>query len=195
MQDLIKQSFTESIQSKIVAADMLADAIENAAQTIVNCLLQDKKVICCGDGIAYGVAATFTSMLVQPAGATRPSLPAVLLQGNNTQLSVSAGYNQAEYIYAEQLKIVAQPGDVLLVLASDPNNAVLTRTMEAAVANDMIIIAITGDDGGEVAGLISTNDIEIKIPANKPVRIVEVQQLIAHCLCDAIVNTLFPGSQ
>ncbi|WP_111978791.1 SIS domain-containing protein [Algibacillus agarilyticus] len=194
MQELIKQSFTESIQSKIVAADMLADVIEHAAQTIVQCLLQDGKVICCGDGIAYGVAAAFTSMFVHPIGAARPSLPAILLQGNNTQMSVSAGSNQAEYLYAEQLKIMAQPGDVLVVVASDANNPVLTRTMETAVASDMIIIAITGDEGGEVAGLISANDIEIKIPANKATRIVEVQQLIAHCLCDAIVNTLFPGS-
>ncbi len=194
MQDLIQQSFTESIQTKIVSADILSDVIERAGQLMVSALLNDKKIICCGDGFSHGVAASLSAALVHQFENTRPSLPALTLQASNLMMSALASNEDAEYMFANQLKTLAVAGDILVIFASHMNSPVLLRTMEAAVATDMLIVAITGGDGGEVAGLLSASDIEVRIPSSVPIRIVEIQQLIAHCLCHAIENTLFPGS-
>ncbi|NTS76608.1 SIS domain-containing protein [Catenovulum sp. SM1970] len=194
MQELIKQSFTESIQTKIAAADMLSDNISTAAEKLVTCLLADKKIICCGDGFAHGIASTLVSSLLHRFEIPRPSLPAILLHSNNATMTSLVSYEESDNLYASQLRTIGQAGDVLVVFAADLNNPVILRTMEAAVAKDMVIIALTGGDGGEIAGLLGPQDLEIRIPSSQTIRILEVQQLIAHSLCYAIENTLFPGN-
>ncbi len=50
MLDSIKDSFTESIQIQIAAAEALPDAITHAAQAMVTSLLNGNKILCCGNG-------------------------------------------------------------------------------------------------------------------------------------------------
>ena len=55
----------------------------------------------------------------------------------------------------------------------------------------MLIVTCTGKDGGEIAGLIGENDVEIRVPSNSTARIQEVHLVIIHSLCDVIDNQLF----
>jgi phosphoheptose isomerase len=50
----------------------------------------------------------------------------------------------------------------------------------------MRVVALTGRDGGAIAGLLADGDIEIRVPAERTARIQEVHLLIIHCLCDLI---------
>lgn len=194
MQDLIKQNFTESIQTKIVAADALCPVIESAGMMLVQCLLNDRKVICCGEGFATGASATLATALLNKFDNERPSLPAIFLQGTNMLVSALSNEDSAQHLYSSQLKALAQEGDVLVVTATDMSSPLILRTMEAALSKDMLIVAFTGGDGGEVAGLLGPNDIEIRIPSDNPIRIAEVQQLVVHAICNAIEQTLFPSA-
>jgi len=47
-------------------------------------------------------------------------------------------------------------------------------------------------DGGELAGLLGPQDVEIRIPSHRSARIHEMHMLTVNCLCDLIDNTLFP---
>ena len=51
---------------------------------------------------------------------------------------------------------------------------------------------MTGYDGGELAGLLGPQDVEIRIPSHRSARIQEMHMLTVNCLCDLIDNTLFP---
>ena len=64
--------------------------------------------------------------------------------------------------------------------------------MEAAVTRDMTIVAFTGKDGGEMAGLLGEQDVEIRIPSQRTARIQEVHLITLHTLCDLIDQVLFP---
>ncbi len=59
------------------------------------------------------------------------------------------------------------------------------------MTRDMTIVALTGYDGGELAGLLGQQDVEIRIPPIAA-RIREMHMLTVNCLCDLIDNTLFP---
>ena len=50
----------------------------------------------------------------------------------------------------------------------------------------MIVIALTGKDGGQIRDLVNANDIEICVPAKSTARIQEVHIMIIHSLCDLI---------
>ncbi|MER2491565.1 D-sedoheptulose-7-phosphate isomerase [Catenovulum sediminis] len=193
MQELIKQSFTESIHTKIAALDVLAPIVENAANIMLNALLAEKKILCCGDGLSHSISAVLANALNYKLEHERPSLPAMSLVADPMLASLLSDENQATQQFATQLRAVAQAGDVLVIISATPNSATSLRTIEAALSKDMLVVALTGGDGGEIAGLLGPNDVEIRVPSDKPIRINEVHQLVAHSICDAIEKTLFPG--
>ena len=56
----------------------------------------------------------------------------------------------------------------------------------------LFALSIPMIDGGELAGLLGPQDVEIRIPSHRSARIQEMHMLTVNCLCDLIDNTLFP---
>ena len=55
----------------------------------------------------------------------------------------------------------------------------------------MRIVALTGKDGGDIASILSAEDVELRVPSHSTARIQEVHLLIIHSLCDHIDRQLF----
>ena len=85
--------------------------------------------------------------------------------------------------------------DVLLAISTSGNSENVCRAISAAHERGMKIVALTGRDGGKMAGMYGEGDVEIRVPATRTARIQEVHLLIIHCLCDIIDTTLLgdPG--
>ncbi|SQA81494.1 DnaA initiator-associating protein DiaA [Citrobacter freundii] len=95
-------------------------------------------------------------------------------------------------VYAKQVRALGHAGDVLLAISTRGNSRDIVKAVEAAVTRDMTIVALTGYDGGELAGLLGPQDVEIRIPSHHSARVQEMHMLTVNCLCDLIDNTLFP---
>ena len=54
----------------------------------------------------------------------------------------------------------------------------------------MKVVALSGRDGGRMAGMFEDGDVEIRVPATRTARIQEVHLVIIHALCDLIDTTL-----
>ncbi|MCL9773402.1 MULTISPECIES: phosphoheptose isomerase [Vibrio] len=195
MRDSIKESFTESIQIQIAAAEALPDVITHAAQAMVATLLNGNKILCCGNGGSAVNAQQFVSCLLNRFETERPSLPAMALTTDNTTMTAVANDYNFEDIYAKQVRAFGQTDDILLAISTSGNSKNVLKAMEAAVTRDMTIIAFTGKDGGEMAGLLGENDVEIRIPSHRTSRIHEVHMVTLHCLCDLIDQVLFPAHE
>ena len=193
MHDRIRQLFTESIQTKIDAADALPDNIAQAADMLVTSLTSGNKVLCCGNGGSAGDAMHLASEMLNRFERERPSLPAMALNTDvNTMTAIANDYSYDE-IYSKQVKALGQAGDILVAFSTSGNSKNVIEAIKAALSRDMLIIAMTGKDGGEMAGLLSTNDVEIRVPSPSTARIQEVHLLVIHTLCDLIDNRLFGG--
>lgn len=59
MLELIKENFTESIQTKIAAAEALPEYIQNSAMMMAQCLLNGNKILICGNGASASLAQIF----------------------------------------------------------------------------------------------------------------------------------------
>ncbi|MDP2515175.1 phosphoheptose isomerase [Photobacterium damselae subsp. piscicida] len=186
MLDSIRESFTESIQTQIAAAEALPDAIAKAAQVMVQSLLNGNKILCCGNGGSAANAQHFASCLINRFETERPSLPALALTADTTILTAVANDYSGDQVFSKQVRALGQAGDVLFVLSTSGNSKNIIKAMEAALTRDMTIIALTGKDGGEMAGLLGTHDVEIRIPSQRTARIQEVHLLTIHTLCDLI---------
>lgn len=195
MLDRIKNSFSESIKTKIEAAEALPVTIERAANLMATCLLNGNKILTCGNGGSAGDAQHFSSELLNRFEKERPSLPAIALTTDSSTLTSIANDYHYDEVFSKQVRALGQPGDVLLAISTSGNSRNVIKAMEAAVSRDMTIVALTGKDGGEMAGLLSENDVEIRVPSSRTARIQEVHLLAIHCLCDVIDNTLFPQQE
>ena len=195
MLDNIKKSFTESIQTKIAAAEVLPVPIEKAANMMVQALIRGNKILSCGNGGSAGDAQHFSSELLNRYERDRPSLPAMALTTDSSTITSIANDYSYDEIFSKQIKALGQPGDILLAISTSGNSRNVINAMEAALARDMTIVALTGKDGGEMAGFFGENDVEIRVPSSRTARIQEVHLLVIHNLCESIDNALFPVSQ
>lgn len=195
MLDNIKKSFTESIQTKIAAAEVLPVPIEKAANMMVQALIRGNKILSCGNGGSAGDAQHFSSELLNRYERDRPSLPAMALTTDSSTITSIANDYSYDEIFSKQIKALGQAGDILLAISTSGNSRNVINAMEAALARDMTIVALTGKDGGEMAGFLSENDVEIRVPSSRTARIQEVHLLVIHNLCESIDNALFPISE
>jgi phosphoheptose isomerase len=191
MTNKIKQAFTENIQTNIEAADTLSDAIARAGAIMVQCLIDGRKILACGNGGSACDAEYFVSLMLDRHERERPSLPAIALTHSAVNITAMANNDSFNDVYAKQVRALGNEGDVLLVFSTSGNSKSCVRAIESALSRDMLIIAITGKDGGTMAGLIGSNDIEVRVPSNSVPRIREVHRLVIHTLADFIDNSLF----
>ncbi|MXP66783.1 DnaA initiator-associating protein DiaA [Pantoea sp. Nvir] len=192
MQDRIKEYFTESIQTQIAAAEVLPDAISRAVMMLVQCLLNNSKILSCGNGTSAANSQHFVASMINRFETERPSLPALALSSDNIILTAIGNDRQYDEIYAKQVRALGQAGDVLLAISTCGNSPDIVKAVEAAVTHDMTIIALTGYDGGKLAGLLGLHDVEIRIPSYRSARIQELHMLTLNCLCALIDRTIFP---
>jgi len=190
--DNIKKSFTESIQTKIAAAEALPEPIQKAAKMMTDALIRGNKILSCGNGGSAGDAQHFSSELLNRYERNRPSLPAIALTTDSSTITSIANDFSYDEVFSKQVKALGQAGDILLAISTSGNSSNVINAMQAALTRDMTIVALTGKDGGEMAGFMSENDVEIRVPSSKTARIQEVHLLVIHNLCECIDNTLFP---
>ena len=192
MLERIKSNFTESIQTKIAASEAISASIEQAGMVMVQCLLNGNKILSCGNGGSAGDAQHFSSELLNRYETERPSLPAIALTTDSSTLTSIANDYSYDDVFSKQINALGNNGDVLLAISTSGNSRNVITAIESAVKRDMPIIALTGNDGGDIAGLLGENDVEIRVPSSRTARIQEVHLLVIHCLCEIIDTTLFP---
>lgn len=191
IEERIQQIFGQSIETKMTAADKLPPTIAKAAETIVQCLLNDKKILSCGNGGSAGDAQHFSSEMLNRFETERPSLPAISLTTDTGTLTAIANDYHYDQVFAKQIHALGQPGDLLLAISTSGNSKSIVNALEAAHERDVGVIALTGRDGGLLANHLTPDDIEIRVPSNSTARIQEVHIVIIHALCDIIDQRLF----
>lgn len=191
IQERIYQHFTDSIQTKHDALEVLVEPIEAAAQTIVQSLLANGKVLSCGNGGSAGDAQHFSSEMLNRFERERPSLPAIALTTDTSTITSIANDYSYNEIFSKQLRALGQQGDILLAYTTSGNSGNIIEAANVAHDRELTIIAVTGKDGGNLAPLLHAPDIEIRVPSNSTARIQEVHLLVTHCLCDLIDFQLF----
>lgn len=193
LQDRIVSHFTESIETKQAALEQLSEAIEFAAQRIVHALLNDKKVLTCGNGGSAGDAQHFSSEMLNRFERERPGLPAIALTTDSSTITSIANDYHFDDVFSKQVRALGQPGDILVIYTSSGNSGNVVKAASAAHDKDIVVIALTGKDGGVLSDILNEADLEIRVPSQSTARIQEVHLLITHCLCDLIDQQLFGG--
>jgi len=182
----IQTLFNQSIQTKIEALPLLLQPIGEAAELIVTRLLEGNKILCCGNGGSAGDAQHFASEMINRYERERPGLPAIALTTDSSTLTSIANDYDYSLVFSRQIEALGQPHDLLLAISTSGNSGNVNYAVQAAHEREMSVVALSGRDGGELAKLLSPDDVELRVPSDVTARIQETHLLIIHCLCDLV---------
>jgi DnaA initiator-associating protein len=191
----VKDHFSESIQTKINAVDLLADEIVRAGKMMADSLLDGRKILLCGNGGSAADAQHFSGELLNRLERERPSLPAVALSTDTSTITAIGNDYDFSEIFVKQIDALGQAGDVLVAISTSGNSQNILRAIEVAHDKQMHVIALTGGSGGKIVSLLdNAKDVEIRAPSQRTIRIQELHGLVVHCLCDLIDQYIFGES-
>lgn len=194
MLERIEKHFADSIEAKQVAKAEMPTAVLAAAEKMVACLQAGGKILTCGNGGSAGDAQHFSSELLNRYERDRPPLAAVALTTDSSTLTSIANDFSYEEVFSKQVFALGNGGDILLAVSTSGNSSNVVAAIHEAHAKGMTVVAMTGKDGGAMAGLYKEGDVELRVPSNVTARIQEVHLVLIHALCDFIDESLFPAA-
>ncbi|MBY7861156.1 D-sedoheptulose 7-phosphate isomerase [Vibrio fluvialis] len=183
--DLIKSELTEAadVLNKFLSDDHNIAQIEAAAKVIADSFKQGGKVLSCGNGGSHCDAMHFAEELTGRYRENRPGYPGIAISDPSHLSCVSNDFGY-DYVFSRYVEAVGSKGDVLFGLSTSGNSGNILKAIEAAKAKGMKTIALTGKDGGKMAGLA---DVEIRVPHfGYADRIQEIHIKIIHIVIQLI---------
>jgi D-sedoheptulose 7-phosphate isomerase len=192
LEQRIQQHFIDSADLKYQAAPLLSKHIADAVQALLACVTSGGKILACGNGGSAADAQHFAAELVGRFERERPELAAIALTTDTSILTAVANDYGFNAIFSRQVRALGQAGDVLLAISTSGNSANVLTAIEAAHEREMVVIGLSGRNGGKMTQALRDTDVHICVPHDRTARIQEVHLLTLHCLCDA-VDTLLLG--
>lgn len=190
LQQRIEQHFIDSADLKYQAAQVLSKPIAAAVQAVLACVTNGGKVLICGNGGSAADAQHFAAEFVGRFERERPELGAIALTTDSSILTAIANDYDYNVVFSRQVRALGQPGDVLIAISTSGNSANVLAAIEAAHDREMVVIGLTGRNGGKMASALRDTDVHICVPHERTARIQEVHLLTLHCICDAVDHQL-----
>ena len=147
-------------------------------------------MLVCGNGGSAADAQHFAAELVNRFETERPGLPAIALTTDSSNLTSIANDYDFTRIFARQIEALGRPGDVLVSLSTSGDSPNIVAAIETARNREMVVILLSGREGGAASRELRERDVEIRVPSESTARIQEVHILVIHCLCDLLDRQL-----
>ena len=145
------------------------------------------KVMSCGNGGSHCDAMHFAEELTGRYREDRPGYAGIAISDPSHLSCVSNDYGY-QYVFSRYLEAVGRSGDVMLGISTSGNSGNIITAIEAAKNKGIKVVALTGKDGGKMAGLA---DVEIRVPYfGYADRIQEIHIKVIHILIMLIEKEL-----
>jgi len=180
-QDIIRSELNEAAETlnNFLSDDANIHTIQRAAVMLADSFKAGGKVLSCGNGGSHCDAMHFAEELTGRYRENRPGYPAIAISDVSHLSCVSNDFGY-DHVFSRYVEAVGRPGDVLLGISTSGNSANIIKAVEAARAQGMIVITLTGKDGGKMA---DSADIEIRVPHfGYADRIQEIHIKVIHIL-------------
>jgi len=192
--DVVVDNFHRHIDTTMRVIEDLSPLIAAASEVLVGALLNDGKILCCGEGCSGLLSQHFANALLNRFQRERPGLPAISLNGDAailTAIATDASFNE---IFARQVRTLAQPNDILLLISHGTGSGTALQTIQAAHDRNIRVIVLCGDNDADIRALFATDDVELRVDNVSRMQFMELGLLILHNLCELIEMQLF-GSE
>ena len=146
------------------------------------------KTIFCGNGGSAADAQHLAAELSGKFYLDRPPIQAEACHVNSSFITAYSNDYDFESAYERYISAAGKKGDVLIAISTSGNSDNVIKAAKKAIDTDMLVIAMTGSDGGELKNHCL---LLINVPSNDTPRIQEAHILIGHILCELVEQALF----
>lgn len=157
--------------------------VRRAAALIENAIRDGGQVLAFGNGGSAADAQHLAGELVGHFKRDRRALPAVALSTDTSVLTCIANDFGYEAVFARQIEALGRPGDIAWALSTSGNSPNVLRGVEVARARGLVVIGLTGGDGGKLAPLC---DLALVAPTPETAFIQEIHLTILHVVCELL---------
>jgi len=158
-----------------------------AAQAIAEALRAGGKLLVFGNGGSAADAQHLSAELVGRFQKERAAIPAIALTVDTSVLTSVANDYSFKQVFARQVEALGRPGDVALGISTSGESPNVVAALQAARAQGLKTVALTGRDGGSVG---RAAEIHVNVPDQSTQRVQEVHQTLIHVLCEVIEEGL-----
>ena len=195
LQDLAIAHFHDHLGASAEAAETLPSHIAMAAELLFACLVNDGKILICGDGHHSANASHLCNALMSRHGQDRPALPAIHIGANSNLLGTLLHQSSNQELFARQIASLGQTGDVLVVLAGPQDSSSVVQAVQAAHAEGMQVIAIGTQQMQQLDAVLAPDDMTIHVPGERFATLLQQQLMVALMLSDLIDYLLFGSNE
>ena len=170
--------YAEKLSHVLASSDW--SNVDKLGKEIRECWLAGRQVFFCGNGGSAGNAIHLANdFLYGIAKRTGAGLKVQALSANQAVMTCLANDVGYDSIYAEQLAVLAEPGDLLVVLSGSGNSPNILRVLEQANSMGVKSCAILGYSGGQCKSLA---DFSIHFPVDDMQIAEDMQLVVGHML-------------
>ena len=187
--ELIERMVAESVRVKTEFFERNTSRIAEAAQAIVQALIQGRKILLFGNGGSAADAQHIASEFVGRFIPDRMPVPAISLSTDTSVLTSLGNDYGFHAIFARQIEALAVAGDVAIGISTSGNSPNVLAAFDAAQEKNLLTIGFTGEDGGK---MIDRVHMIFRVPSRMTPRIQETHLTLGHVLCELVDRELFP---
>ena len=190
MKTQIETIISESIavKQRLLEDEALLGRLQEVADACIACFKADGKLLFCGNGGSAADAQHLSAELSGRFYKDRAPLFAEALHVNTSFLTAVANDYSYDEVYARMVRAAGRPGDVLFAISTSGNSGNILRAVEAAKAQGMLVVGMTGASGGKMR---EACDYLLNVPSAITPRIQESHILMGHILCELIEEGVF----
>lgn len=183
MKSFVEEYF-ESMADQLRAVS--PEAVDRVAHRLLQTAEAGAQVLIAGNGGSASTASHFACDLAKGVLGARPELRtsrfrAISLADNVALLTAWANDVSYESVFAEQVKMLGRPGDVLCVISASGNSPNVVAAVAAADAAGMKSVALLGCDGGRLRELVADHVI---VPCDDFGHAESAHLVLCHLLTD-----------
>jgi len=187
----LKLHFDEGVELRRKMAETLPAEIARAGTALATAMKVGRKALACGNGGSAADSQHFAAELVGRFERERPGLPGIALTVDTSALTAIANDYDYDRVFSKQVEALGTAGDVLLAISTSGNSKNVIEAIRSAQAKGLVVIALTGKDGGAMGKMMGPRDFHLNVSHPRTMRVQEVHLLVIHCLCEVVDNVLF----
>ena len=183
MKDAILRKARESADVKEQFFRAEADHIEALVRAMAGRFSSGGRLYVMGNGGSATDAQHISVEFFHPIVEKRKPLPAIALTADQALLTAISNDRDFAKVFADQLRVLARPGDMALAVSTSGKSPNLVQALETAQELGLLTIAFTGKDGGRLADLAEYCFV---VPSFSIHRIQETHVTLYHIVWDLV---------
>ena len=183
MKDAILRKARESADVKEQFFRAEADRIEALVRAMAARFSSGGRLYVMGNGGSATDAQHISLEFFHPIIEKRKALPAIALTADQALLTAISNDRDFAKVFADQLRVLARPGDMALAVSTSGKSPNLVQALETARELGLLTIAFTGKDGGRLPDLAEYCFV---VPSFSIHRIQETHVTLYHIVWDLV---------